>query len=186
MTAGTEQPVRRVQRVASTWPVVHLEQTPAAVAHLDVNGLVRHPRRLALPALRTLSVVERDVAVHCVWGWSRPHATWRGVSVADLLDLAEPDARATHLVVGSASGTYSSCLALEDARSGIVAWERDGGELSEDGGGPLRFIAPPTYWAYKHVKWASSLQVVDRFSPGFWESRVADPVGRISLEVELP
>lgn len=183
MTAVAEG-VLRVQRVPSEWPVVHLEATPAPVDDLTIDGLVVHPRVLSLPSLEVFSPVESSVPVHCVWGWSRPDARWVGVRLGDVLDLA--DARGAWVTVASASGTYSSCLPIADASRGILAWERDGLPLSADAGGPLRFVAPPEYWAYKHVKWATRVSVLDEFRPGFWESKVADPHGRIPEEVVRP
>jgi DMSO/TMAO reductase YedYZ molybdopterin-dependent catalytic subunit len=52
-------------------------------------------------------------------------------------------------------------------------------------GGPVRFVSPPGYWGYKHVKWAARADIVDRFCPGFWETKVGDPVGRIPEGVEI-
>ena len=92
-----------------------------------------------------------------------------------------------HVTVTSASDTYSACLTLADAARGFLAWARDGERLAPMHGGPLRYISPPDYWAYKDVKWASRVTVRDGFRPGFWEAKVADPVGRIPEdEVQLP
>ena len=41
------------------------------------------------------------------------------------------------------------------------------------------FVPPPELWGYKGVKWAQRITVGDRFVPGFWESRIGDPVTRI-------
>lgn len=177
--------VRRVQRVPETWPVVHLEgDLPAAAAAVIVDGLVAQPVRLDLGSLGALGTRVLGVPVHCVWGWSRPDAVWEGVLLADVLDLAVP--LGEFVTVHSASGTYSSCLPLTDAARGVLAWARDGETLPVEAGGPLRFVGPADHWAYKHVKWAHRITVGDRFVAGFWESKVADPVGRIPEEVELP
>jgi DMSO/TMAO reductase YedYZ molybdopterin-dependent catalytic subunit len=47
-------------------------------------------------------------------------------------------------------------------------------------------VNPPDYWAYKGVKWVASITITDHFQAGFWESKVADPIGRIPPDVELP
>lgn len=176
----------RVQRVPSEWPVLHLEADPPVVQDLVVGGMVRHPLRLSLDDLRALGGEERTIPVHCVWGWSRPTATWHGLALSTVLDVAEPAGAATHVVVSSASGVYSSCLSRPEAGLGFLAWSRDGEVLGPIDGGPLRFVGPPSHWAYKHVKWATRIELVDRFSPGFWESKVADPIGRIPEDVCLP
>ncbi len=164
--------------------MLHLESEIPAWDGLVVDGLVRRPDRFDLASLAALGAEDRDVAVHCVWGWSRPHVGWEGVGLDRVLELAEP--LGTYVTVHAASGSYSSCLPLEDAARGLLAWRRDGEDLSAEAGGPLRFLAPPEYWAYKGVKWASRVTVGNRFVPGFWESKVADPVGLIPEEVELP
>jgi DMSO/TMAO reductase YedYZ molybdopterin-dependent catalytic subunit len=176
----------RVQRVPAEWPVLHLEAETPPAGDLVVDGLVRHPFRLSIEDLRALGDAEQAIPLHCVWGWSRPAAVWRGVALAAVLDVAEPLPSASHVVVSSGSGVYSSCLDRADAADGFLAWGRDGGELSPEAGWPLRFVAPPSHWAYKHVKWTTHIELVDRFSPGLWESKVADPIGRIPEDVWLP
>jgi DMSO/TMAO reductase YedYZ molybdopterin-dependent catalytic subunit len=153
---------------------------------LAVDGLVRVSRRFDLPALELLGSGIYRLGVHCVWGWSRPDARWHGISVGRLLDAVDVEAGATHVIVESASGTYSSCLPLADAAEGVLAWSRDDERLAPEAGGPLRFVGPSSFWGYKGVKWAARVGVTDHFAPGFWESKVADPVGRIPAEVELP
>lgn len=176
----------RVQRVPAAWPVLHLEPEPASAGHLVVDGGVRHPLTLSPSELRNLGAEVRRLPTHCVWGWSKPDATWHGLPLDTVLALAEPLASGSHVVVASASGVYSSCLPVADAAAGLLAWGRDGEDLPVEAGGPLRFVGPPSHWAYKHVKWAARVTVVDRFSPGLWESKVADPIGRIPEDVVLP
>lgn len=175
---------RRVQRVPAEWPVLHLEHELPGWDGLLVQGLARHPRRFDLAALATLGTERRRLAVHCVWGWSRSDPVWDGVGLDRLFDIVEPTGDWVEL--HSSSGTYSACLPIADAARGMLAWARDGETLTAEAGGPLRFLPPPEYWAYKGVKWAARVVVGDRFRPGFWESKVADPMGRIPEEVERP
>jgi DMSO/TMAO reductase YedYZ molybdopterin-dependent catalytic subunit len=180
-------PTRRVQRVAEQWPVVHLESEIPDVTSLTVDGLVQHPRTLSLRDVAAIGPSDHVVDLHCVWGWSKPNVVWTGLPLAAVLELAGSDCGGDpHVIVSSASDTYSSCLPLQDGARGILAWARDGSLLSGAHGGPLRYLAPHGYWAYKGVKWATRVTVVDRFVPGFWESRLDDPMGRITEEVELP
>jgi len=175
----------RVQRVPEQWPIVHLESEIPAWSHLAVDGHVAHSRRLTLDDLALLGVEEREIDFHCVWGWSRPAVRWTGVGVGRVLALA--GVQGSHVTVQAASDEYSACLPVEDAARGFLAWARDGEPLVPEEGGPLRFVPPPELWGYKGVKWAQRLTVSDRFVPGFWESRIGDPVGRIPRdEVVLP
>ena len=178
------QATRRVQRVPEGWPIVHLEASPPEWTGLRVDGMVRHRRHLELPDLAALGAERRVIAHHCVWGWSKPEPEWEGVSLARVFELV--GATGTHATIHSASDVYSACLPVSDAASGFLAWSRDGVQLDADAGGPLRFVPPPTLWAYKGVKWASRIELVSRFVAGFWESRIDDPEGRIPEEVVRP
>jgi DMSO/TMAO reductase YedYZ molybdopterin-dependent catalytic subunit len=178
--------VGRIQRLAETWPVVHLEaDVPDMPPRLTVDGLVRHARTFALADLHSLQPSTHTSDFHCVWGWSRKEVAWHGIRLGTLLDIVGIERiDDPHVTIGSASGTYSSCLRLVDAAGGVLAWERDGAALAPEHGGPLRFVSPPEFWAYKDVKWVARISVGDRFQAGFWESRVADPIGRIPDDVE--
>ena len=175
---------RRVQRVPESWPILHLEASVPRWTGLVVDGLVRRPLRLDRESLPDLGTTERSVPVHCVWGWSRPDGRWTGVAMGDVLAAASP--LGGWVTVRSASGAYSSCLPIADAARGLLAWARDGRDLPPEEGAPLRFLPPPDYWAYKGVKWAARITVGDRFLLGLWESKVADPLGRIPADVDLP
>jgi len=184
MSSG-RQAWRRVQRVPEDWPLLHLEAAvPPWGPALAVGGMVRHQLRLDLADLGQLGPETRAIPLHCVWGWSRPDVSWDGVGLDRVLELAEPEGG--YVTVVAASDVYSSCLPVEDAVRGLLAWRRDGKELPCEAGGPLRYVGPPDHWGYKGVKWAARVTVGDRFVPGFWEARVADPVGHIPEEVELP
>lgn len=186
MQAGRPALIRRVQRVPEAWPVLHLEATPPRFCLVTVDGLVDEPQRFLLDDLCEFRPAEHHVPLHCVWGWSRPDALWEGVRLGAVLDAARVRRAATHVLVASASGTYSSCLPISDAIDGVLACSRNGRPLVAETGGPLRFVAPAQYWGYKSVKWAARITAVDHFIKGFWESKVLDPLGRIPEEVQLP
>ena len=175
---------RRVQRVPDAWPIVHLESSPPEWDGLQVDGLVAHRRRLGRSELAALGAERRVIPMHCVWGWSKPASEWEGVGVDGVLELV--GATGSHVTIHAASDAYSACLPVADARLGFLAWARDGAPLEPSAGGPLRFVPPPTLWAYKGVKWAARIDVVSRFVAGFWESRIDDPEGRIPEEVVRP
>ncbi|WP_276259545.1 molybdopterin-dependent oxidoreductase [Haloglomus litoreum] len=66
---------------------------------------------------------------------------WRGVPVGRLLDLADVDGTATHLVVASGGGDYTACVPLRVALDGVLALERDGDRLPLGERAP-RLVAP--------------------------------------------
>jgi DMSO/TMAO reductase YedYZ molybdopterin-dependent catalytic subunit len=152
--------------------------------HLVVDGLVARPLCLSLEEVAAFGGRDRNLAVHCVWGWSRSDPTWTGVDLGTVLAAAGP--LGTWVTVRAASERYSSCLPIADAAHGLLAWARDGLSLPADAGGPLRFLPPADYWGYKGVKWAARVRVGSRFVPGPWETKVADPIGRIPDNVERP
>lgn len=167
-----------------TWPVLHLESEIPTWSGLSVDGLVSRPRRFSMDDLRTLGVEARTLAVHCVWGWSRTDPVWEGIGMERLLEFVGP--LGDHVTVRAASDSYSACLPVADAARGMLAWSRDGEDLTPEYGGPLRYLPPDDHWGYKGVKWAARVTVGDRFVAGFWESKVADAKGRIPDDVELP
>ena len=190
MTTTAARPIpTRVQRLVDDLPPVHLEaEVPEAdpAWTLRVDGLVRRPVTLSLEGLRAMGEEERTIDFHCVWGWSRRACRWTGVGVARVLDLAGVDPRAGVVTVRCREEPYAACVRLEDVRDGMIAWALDGEPLPPANGGPLRFVQPARLWGYKGVKWVGRLSVEERFVPGFWESKVGDPEGRVPSEVLAP
>jgi len=182
-------PTPRVQRLVSRLPPVHLEAElprPDPRWTLRVGGLVERPIELSLEDLRLLPHADWVMDLHCVWGWSRRGCRWTGVELDTLLDLVRPAPAATVVTVAAGQSPYASCLHLRDARAGVLAWALDGEPLTQEHGGPLRFVQPSWLWGYKGVKWAASIAVGDEFTPGFWEAKTGDPEGRVPPEVLLP
>lgn len=183
----------RLQRLVPDLPPVHLEAAVPADDPgwtLAVDGLVERPQELTLDALRALAeeAGEGELVTdhHCVWGWSRARCRWSGVSLGAVLERAGVRPGATTATVACRVAPYAACLELSDARAGVLAWGLDGEPLRPDNGGPLRFQNPSWLWGYKGVKWAARVTVGDRYEPGFWEAKVADPEGRIPPVVLLP
>jgi DMSO/TMAO reductase YedYZ molybdopterin-dependent catalytic subunit len=175
----------RVQRQTKEHPVLHLEPgiPSASVSAVVVDGLVANPSGWAPADVQAMASERRVWDLHCVWGWSRPACEWEGVPAGRLIDAALPLSEARYVMVGSVGNAYTSCFPLNTARRSLLAWRLDGRELTPEHGWPLRFVPPPTKWGYKGVKWVSRLTLIDRFTPGFWESLVGDPHGDIPQEV---
>jgi DMSO/TMAO reductase YedYZ molybdopterin-dependent catalytic subunit len=176
---------RRLQRTVDRLPVVHLEAADPgpAPAWVEVTGLVERPGRFDVDALRAIE--DRFVIAdhHCVWGWSRRTCRWRGATLGAVLDHVGVLPGARTVTVRCHLSEYASCLHMDDARAGTLAWGLDGAPLAPAHGGPLRFQNPEWLWAYKGVKWAGRIEVGTEFAPGFWESLVGDPEGRIPAAV---
>ncbi len=174
----------RVQRLTGDFPVLHVEaEIPQPGWDVVVDGLVTTPVICAADAIRSMIFESRTWALHCVSGWSKLECIWEGVPAARLIDAAHPLPEARYVMATSIGNGYSSCFTLHRARRSLLAWRLDGAELSSEHGGPLRFVAPPTKWGYKGVKWISRLTLIEEFKPGFWEDKVGDPHGDIPGDV---
>lgn len=162
------------QHAVDKWPVLDLGIRPEVTAQrfsLVVDGAVARPTTLDFAALLSLPQIDDVSDFHCVTTWSKLDVPWRGVRVATVLALAEPDARATHLMLHGSDG-YSTNLSLVEATKDDVllvhsAW---GQPLAAEHGGPVRVITPQLY-AWKGAKWVSRLEVMIGDRPGFWEQR---------------
>jgi DMSO/TMAO reductase YedYZ molybdopterin-dependent catalytic subunit len=66
------------------------------------------------------------------------------------------------------SSSIPLAMALED--DVILAWGRNGANLSVDDGWPLRLIVPRLY-AYKSVKWVRRITFTREVELGYWERR---------------
>ena len=162
------------QHLTPGWPVLHTGAVPRgdpATWTLTVTGLVERRLVLSLDALRELATVRVTADMHCVTAWSRLDNTWEGVPVTALLDRAGAKPQATHALVAGRPA-YSANLPLDALRDDDVlfAWAHDGAPLPPAHGGPLRLVVPKRY-AWKSVKWAFELRLLDRDVPGYWEAR---------------
>lgn len=153
---------------------------------LQVDGLVERPLRLSYADLRNLPQTDQVSDFHCVEGWSVLDVTWGGVRLQQLVDMARPTARATHVVFHSIGKTgygkgalehYHECLPVEDllrpSLEYLLALDRNGSPLTQERGAPLRLVAPFDL-AYKSIKFVTRLEFVDAQQDGWWT--VANPV----------
>jgi DMSO/TMAO reductase YedYZ molybdopterin-dependent catalytic subunit len=160
----------RIYSVTPTMP-----SRPTAEYRLTVDGLVDRPLDLNYDQLRRLPQTALTRDFQCVTGWRVPDVTWRGVTLATLLDRAGVQANATHLRLYSFDGAYTESLTLDQARRDdvIVAHQMMGGPVSGEHGGPVRLYVAPMY-GYKSLKWLERIEVVDTLVPGYWEERGYD------------
>jgi DMSO/TMAO reductase YedYZ molybdopterin-dependent catalytic subunit len=114
----------------------------------------------------------------CVTGWRVSEVEWKGVRLADLLDRAGVQDRATALKFHSFDGAYTESLTLAQARRDdvIVAYELEGSPLSDEHGGPARLYVAPMY-GYKSCKWLDRIELTKEVEEGYWEVRGYDVDG---------
>jgi DMSO/TMAO reductase YedYZ molybdopterin-dependent catalytic subunit len=142
---------------------------------LRIHGLVETPVRISYADLRAMEPTSLTRDFQCVTGWRVPDVRWRGVRLADVLDLAgvRPEARAVRFT--SFDGAYTESLTLRQAhrQDVLVAYEMEGSPLSSAHGGPVRLYVAPMY-GYKSLKWLDGIECTDRVVPGYWEERGYD------------
>ena len=154
------------------WPVLNAEATPridTANWTFTIDGLVGRETVLDWDQIRALPGSSYEGSIHCVTTWSKFGMSFTGVSIDTLLEMARPDATATHIVARCHTG-YTTNLPLADVTDGRgwIVWEVDGQPLPADHGGPARLLVPHLYF-WKSAKWVSGIRLLDHDEPGFWE-----------------
>jgi hypothetical protein len=124
---------------------------------LRVTGRVERSVALSLADLRALG--ERDLAatLDCTSGWAM-ETTWRGVSVADVLDIARVQRPIRSVVIRSMSG-YATALSATDASRAVLATTVAGEPLPVANGAPCRLVAPD-HRGLDWIKWVTEIEVV--------------------------
>jgi sulfite oxidase len=165
---------------------------------LQVHGAVRRELCLSLETLRE-AFREREITatVQCAgnrragliaireipgeapWGpGATGTATWSGVSLADVLDVAGPTGEAAH--VGFEGGDLSpeakpaqlfgGSIPLDKAirPEVLLAWAMNGEPLPPVHGAPLRVVVPG-YIGARSVKWLRRIELSPRPWPGYFQ-----------------
>ena len=142
-----------------------------AAFRLRVHGEVDHPLDLDFASLLRLPQVDQPTDVHCVTGWSVLGATFRGVRVAHLADLAGVRRSARYVIFEGAHG-YTANVPLDAATAPnvLVAHRLSSRALPHPHGGPARALVPSRYF-WKSAKWLTGIRFVERNRPGYWEVR---------------
>jgi DMSO/TMAO reductase YedYZ molybdopterin-dependent catalytic subunit len=121
---------------------------------LRVTGRVRRP--LSLAASELDGGAEIEATIDCTGGWySRQR--WRGVTLGELIDRAEPDDGASHVRVISHTG-YRWGFSLADARRLLLATRVAGQPLAHEHGAPARLVVPGAR-GFQWVKWVVRLEL---------------------------
>ncbi len=141
---------------------------------LTVTGLVDRPLSVDFAELLAFPQSQREVAIHCVTGWSRKAAHTRGVALEAVLRQARirSEARFVRFVAHSAR-SHDTSLPLDYAlQETWLVHEVDGRPLQSDHGGPVRSWTPGRYF-YKSLKWLKAIELLAEDRPGYWERESA-------------
>ena len=150
-------PVNKTARSARV-----IESATDLTYRLEIAGRGTAPMSLSLEQLRALPQREARLPIVCVDGWSAT-ATWRGIPVRDLLDVAGADgATSVEVVSLQAPGTAYRSSVLDrgylDDLDTLLALDLNGEPLHLDHGFPLRLIAPNRPGVLQ-TKWVTRLEV---------------------------
>lgn len=139
---------------------------------MSIAGRCQHPQVFSLDALQSLPQIERTIDIHCVTRWSKLGVRFRGVSLAQLLELVVPDSRAKFVsFVALSERRHSTSLPLATALEleTLVVLAADRAPLAVEHGGPVRVVVPGRYF-YKSLKWLAEIELLPEDRLGFWEA----------------
>jgi DMSO/TMAO reductase YedYZ molybdopterin-dependent catalytic subunit len=115
---------------------------------LEIGGLVERPLKLSYAQVTEMPSLKKDVLLICP-GVFAYHARWEGVSVANLLDMAQASPDATHVSFSGPEQGYQKTerFPIADILSDKVflAYGVNGSVLPKKHGFPLRVVAEDYY-----------------------------------------
>ncbi|HSB66435.1 MAG TPA: molybdopterin-dependent oxidoreductase [Anaerolineales bacterium] len=134
------------------------QQIDLASYRLKVTGMVDHSLSLTYDDLRCMPKVTNDPELVCP-GVFIDRATWTGVPIKSILDLAGVQSGATELTLVSADG-YERRLSIDTARAekNFLAYEVNGELLPVLHGFPLRAVFPDMWGSY-WIKWLVEIRI---------------------------
>jgi DMSO/TMAO reductase YedYZ molybdopterin-dependent catalytic subunit len=164
-------PERLFPAYAITWNQKRAYPEPPAHWELEVNGMVRSPKRFTLEMLEGLPRVSYTVKHHCVEGWTAI-GTWTGVPVSVVAELVRPTPEARFLRFDSFDSDYSNGWDLASAMhpQTILAYAFNDRPLTRQRGAPLRLYSPVKL-GYKMTKYVTTMSFTRERHGGYWEDQ---------------
>src|SRR2546430_10511371 len=147
----------------------------AGLWHLEVTGLVQHPRTYRLLDFKTVEMVDQETTLMCISNGLDAglisNAVWRGIPMADLLQASAPLPGAERVRLHGVDN-YTDTVPFQKAMSPttLVALMMNGVDLPDRHGFPARAIVPG-YFGEKHVKWLTRIEVTKANAKGFYETQ---------------
>ena len=172
-----------------------IPDVPAEGWSLRVHGMVDKELNLSFRDLMDMALVERRITLTCVsnevGGPYVGNATWIGVPIKDILELAGVKGGADAIKTTSADDwTCGTPLqAVTDERNAIIAIGMNGEPLPLAHGFPARMLVPGLYGYVSATKWLIDLEVT-KFSDfkAYWTTRDYDaeaPI-KMSSRIDVP
>jgi DMSO/TMAO reductase YedYZ molybdopterin-dependent catalytic subunit len=140
---------------------------------LEFKGLVDKPYSLTYAQLTALPATKVTTGMMCIsnpiGGGLIGNTTWKGVHFADLIKKASPKQGVVDVLM-RAVDDYSDSIPIQKALDPdvMLVWEMGGQPLTSEHGFPARLLVPGIY-GMKHVKWITSVELVNYDYKGFWQ-----------------
>ncbi|NJM20102.1 MAG: molybdopterin-dependent oxidoreductase [Richelia sp. RM2_1_2] len=139
---------------------------------LIIDGEVENPLSLSMEDIKSFPLTSMIIRHVCVEGWAAI-VQWGGISLRELVALAQPKNSVKYAYFQSADGYYSSWdIASTLHPQTLLAYQKNGASLPVENGAPLR-LASPIKLGYKQSKWVTRVTLVSRLSryQGYWEDQ---------------
>ena len=115
---------------------------------LKITGKVQKTIALSYDQVLALPAIERKVLLICP-GFFANHGRWKGISVTQLLKLAQPESGITHVSFRGPPGRYAKTerfpIEAINANKVFLAYQVNGQSLPRKHGFPLRLVAEDHY-----------------------------------------
>lgn len=136
--------------------VVDSPQQLSRPSLLTIDGLVARPQTFTPEDLASLTRIRRVEDFHCDHKGTAPGRVWRGISLLEIIQLAQPQAAAQYVRVHAQN--YSVPVLLTEIDGALLVDNIDGQPLSAEGGTPWRLYVPGAQCQIS-VKWVNRLQL---------------------------
>ena len=164
-------------------PRIHAQRLVTRPWTVEVTGMVHKPRTFDIDELlKHMPMEERLYRFRCVEAWAMA-VPWTGFPLKSLLDLVEPESKATHVLMTTfykpftaqdqlkfwLPWPYTEGLTLEEANNELafMAVGIYGHPLPKQHGAPVRLVVPWKY-GYKSIKSVVRIALIDYRPATFW------------------
>ena len=153
---------------------------------VTLKGEVKMSMSLGWRDILNRDAFDQVVTLECIdtlpGGDSLGNATWRGISLKQLLKEAGADEETARDVIFRAADGYDDSVPFKRAMEDdvMLAYLMNGEKLPQAHGFPLRLIVPGLY-GIKNVKWITEIEVYPGDHQGYWQRKGWTDDGTIKI-----
>jgi DMSO/TMAO reductase YedYZ molybdopterin-dependent catalytic subunit len=162
--------ILRPPKFNAYYDVMDVKPVNGATWRLELSGLVADKRPWTLHDLQSLPQASMVIKHICVEGWSYIGG-WTGTPLRTFLERVGADLKARY-VAFKTSDNYPSSIDMATALHPQTLLATQYGEetLADPFGYPMR-LRTATKLGYKNPKWVTAIEVTNKYTGGYWESR---------------